>query len=101
MAKRLTFDPGAKLEIREAALYYEEARVGLGEEFLQAVENAIRNLFNNPLRWRLVKDPFRRCIVHRFPYAVIFSADDYEVFIAAVMHQKRKPDYWIDRIPKR
>jgi hypothetical protein len=37
-------------------------------------------------------------LVKRFPYGIIYRVDGQEVFIAAVMHLKRHPDYWIDRV---
>ena len=41
----------------------------------------------------------RRCLVHRFPYGVIYSVDEQssEVLILAVMHLHRQPDYWSGR----
>ncbi len=101
MAKKLTFDPDAKLEIRDAALYYEEVQPGLGEEFIREVELSVRNLFSKPLRWRCIRGAYRRCVVRRFPYYIIFVADDAGVYITAVMHRKRKPDYWVDRSENR
>lgn len=98
MGKKLTLDPDAKLEIRAAALYYEELQPGLGEAFIQEVELAVRNLFRNPLRWRCIRGNWRRSIVRRFPYYIVFVADNTEVYIAAVMHRQRKPEYWLGRI---
>lgn len=37
---KLVLAAEAKLELRHAALYYEDCREGLGEEFLDAVESA-------------------------------------------------------------
>jgi len=101
LAKKLTFDPAAKSEIQDAARYYEEVNPGLGKAFLQEVELAVRSLHDNPLRWRPVRGPFRRCLVARFPYYIIFVPDDAEIYIAAVMHRKRRPDYWADRAENR
>ena len=43
------------------------------------------------------KGRFRRCLVHRFPYGVIYAVEDDVVYVAAVMHLKRKPGYWESR----
>ena len=97
MVKKLKFDPDAKTEIRDAALYYENIRPGLGEAFVLEVEISVQNLFNDPWRWRCIRGPYRRCIVRRFPYYIIFVAEETEVYIVAVMHRKRRPEYWIPR----
>lgn len=59
MAK-LTYHPEAKLEIKEAAAYYEECQEGLGKRFLAAVESAVHSLLLHPLQWRVLCGRFRR-----------------------------------------
>jgi len=45
----LIYDPAARAELLEAAVYYEECRTGLGQAFLSAVEHAVARLSNKPL----------------------------------------------------
>ncbi len=73
---------------------------GLGQAFLSAVEAAVRMVARNPQIWPRSTGSFRRCRVPRFPYAVIYLADAEEIFIAAVMHLRRRPDYWRGRTPE-
>jgi toxin ParE1/3/4 len=41
----------------------------------------------------------RRCLIHRFPYGVIYALneEESEIFILAVMHLHREPGYWSER----
>lgn len=39
----------------------------------------------------------RRCLLARFPYGLIFVADQDAIVIIAVAHLHREPRYWIDR----
>ena len=94
----LTYHPEAKKELKEAAGYYESCQKGLGKAYLFAVESAVKRLSSSPTTWRKIRDPFRRILVDRFPYGVIYSFDGEEIFIAAVMPLKRKPDYWSKRV---
>ena len=91
---RVVLDPAAAAELREAAVFYEDCREGLGQEFLTSVEAALDAIARRPTLWRRLRGRFRRCLVHRFPYGVIYALDDDVVYVAAVMHLKRKPDYW-------
>ena len=95
---KLIYAPEAKDEIKEAAEYYEGCRDGFGKMFLVAVESAIYGLSLNPLKWRKISGKFRRCMVKKFPYGIIYSAEEDKIFIAAVMHLKRKPGYWKKRL---
>lgn len=90
----LTYAAEAKEEIREAAAYYEACREGLGKAFLSNVEAAVAKLSDAPLRFRRLSGRFRRCLVKRFPYGIIYAVEPGGIFIAAVMHLKRKPGYW-------
>jgi len=99
MAK-LIYDPLAKVEIKEAAAYYENCREGLGKAFLETIERNVQKLAENPLHYRKIRGRFRRCIVNRFPYGIIYSIESDFIFIAAVMHLHREPNYWLQRLKK-
>jgi hypothetical protein len=91
---RIVLDPAAAAELREAAVFYEDCREGLGREFLSGVEDTFEAIVRRPTLWRRLSGRFRRCLVHRFPYGVIYAVEDDVVYVAAVMHLKRKPGYW-------
>jgi len=96
--ERLIYHPAAMDEVREAAQYYESARPGLGKRFLHAVDVTADYLQQRPLLWRQIDGPWRRMIIHNFPYAMIYRVDDQQIFVAAVMHMHRKPGYWKQRL---
>jgi toxin ParE1/3/4 len=95
--EKLIYDPEARNEIRDAAAYYESCREGLGQAFLESVEKAAHKISEDPYRWRTVSGRFRRCLVNKFPYGIIYTVDENEIYIAAVMHLKRRPGYWMPR----
>ncbi|MCX6841643.1 MAG: hypothetical protein NTX53_05110 [candidate division WOR-3 bacterium] len=43
---RVVLDPAAAAELREAAVFYEDCREGLGQEFLTSVEAASARTFD-------------------------------------------------------
>lgn len=98
---RVRLDLAAQDEIRQAALFYENSREGLGQEFLNAVESAFDHIQHHPTVWRILKGRFRRYLLHRFPYGVIYAVDGQVIYVAAVMHLKRKPGYWVSRGKRR
>ena len=94
---RVRLGPAAKSEIRQAALFYEDCREGLGQEFLDAVESAFEQIRQHSTVWRILKGRFRRDLLQRFPYGVIYAVEGEVIYVAAVMHLKRKPGYWVSR----
>ena len=88
----------AEVEMTEAAVYYETQVRGLGDVFLGKVESAIHDIREHPQAWPVVESCIRKRLVHRFPYAILYRADPDEIVIIAVMHQRRRPGYWLGRI---
>lgn len=49
------FHPDARLEYREAAIYYENRRSGLGAAFTLEVEATIERIKKAPDRWPVIE----------------------------------------------
>jgi len=96
---KLRVAPPARDDLREAAAWYESRRSGLGLEFLAAVDSALQRILKDPHRFGRLETLVRnedayRLMLDRFPYAVIFEADDREVRVLAIAHTRRRPGYW-------
>jgi plasmid stabilization system protein ParE len=91
------FHPESRAEFYAAIDFYEMAEVALGLDFSIEVFSAIQNSVDHPAAWPVLEDNVRRCLVHRFPYGVLYSIENDEVFILAVMHLHRDPDHWKER----
>ena len=88
------FHPLAEKELNDAAHYYEERREGLGYSFLAETHRQIELILANPAIGTPLEESVRRRTLRRFPYSLIYVCDASEITILAVMHQKRRPDYW-------
>jgi plasmid stabilization system protein ParE len=60
----------AEADIEEAFRWYEERSLGLGAEFLRAVEAALSGVEREPERYPEVHKRARRALLRRFPYAI-------------------------------
>ena len=94
------FDPDARAEFLAIIEYYEECTKGLGHRFRETVETEIEHILDMPFRFRVLHPPFRRCLVPKFPYSIIFSIEPEFILVIAVAHAKRKPGYWHDRMER-
>ena len=89
--------PPAEEEMTEAALFYEAANAGLGDDFLDDIQHAIDTIREHPELGPAVASGFRRMLVRRFPFSIIYAVEPGQVVIVAVAHQRRKPGYWKGR----
>jgi plasmid stabilization system protein ParE len=88
----------ARAELEEAVDYYDALRSGLGDELAAEVQRAISRILQHPLACPRIAKRSRRCRVARFPYGVIYQIRPDHIVIVAVMHLRRDPSYWRDRV---
>jgi hypothetical protein len=92
-------------EIADAATWFDSQRVGLGEEFWQAVDVILQRIEENPFGFG--KSDFatpeleiRFALVRRFSYVIHFLVEADEVQVISVAHGARRPGYWLRRVKK-
>ena len=93
----LVFDPLARQEYFDAFEYYEAQEAGLGEKFRRAVWSAVQISEQFPDVGEEVRPEIRKILIKHFPYKLIYSANEQEIYILAAAHGRREPDYWADR----
>ena len=93
----LEFHLEAEAEMRDAAAYYEEQAPGLGGDFLDDVERGTHWVQQFPFSWATYEGEYRRHLLRRFPYGLIYRVGSEKIFIIAVCHLRRKPGYWKSR----
>lgn len=94
---RIVLRPQVEQDIAEAQGWYEQRRPGLGRGFLSAVDDAIANAAEEPLRFAQVHGPTRRAVLRRFPSGLYFRVAGDEIVVLAVMHGGRDPRRWQSR----
>jgi hypothetical protein len=99
------FEPEASEELFEAANWYEDRRVGLGFDFLAAVDRTVGLV----QRWPHAAPSathvpigavIRRAPIGRFPYRLVYLQVQVEIRVLAVAYEARRPWYWLARLPK-
>lgn len=88
----------AETELDDGIDWYEEQLSGLGDEFLNEILQTFKRIRVNPYGWTEFSKRTRRCLVHKFPYGIIYQIRENELLILAIAHQHREPDYWKDRM---
>ena len=88
----------AEQEFAEAVEYYNQQCPGLGYEFAAEVVKALERIRSFPDAWPALSARARRCLVWRFPYGVIYQSRRDEVLVLGIMHLRRRPSTWQDRL---
>jgi hypothetical protein len=87
---RLELHPEARAELRSAALWYDEQRPGLGDEFIADVSATLDRIGGTPEsypawpRTRAAGPLIRKATIQRFPYVIAFEKREQHVLVLAV-----------------
>ena len=76
MNRRTFVRPEAQINIREAAVWYEQRETGLGHRFRREIRQSLISITKTPLRFPIIEYGIRRLLLSRFPYAVYFLVEN-------------------------
>jgi len=88
----------AEDELTEIVDYYNNISDELGYDFLKKIKSSIQNICEFPELYPTISKFNRKCHCKRFPYNVIYHLHDNSIYIVAIAHEKRKPNYWKKRL---
>jgi plasmid stabilization system protein ParE len=97
MEYKIEFLPQVYDDIKVAYDWYEEQRVGLGEDFLLTLEASYAQLSRIPKAYEVLYRSIRRKLIRRFPYGIFFIIENKKIIVIAIMHTKRKSSEWTQR----
>ncbi|CAN5472528.1 type II toxin-antitoxin system RelE/ParE family toxin [soil metagenome] len=95
--KPVAFHPQAEAEFASATEFYRVERPTLAREFAGELERAVEFVRVNPEAGTPIRGAIRRWLIRRFPYSIIYREEENRIYILAVAHQRRRPEYWSDR----
>ena len=76
MSYHLIFTTETQEDLREAFLWYEEKRVGLGIDFMLSIEATLKSIERNPLTFSLAPTNIpniRRAVVFKFSFLILYK----------------------------
>jgi toxin ParE1/3/4 len=94
---KITFLAEADSEFFAAVSYYDGQEPGLGQRFEDEIERALFWLVEHPHVCPLRRDTYRRMNLHIFPYYIPNVIRESILWVVAVAHSSRRPEYWIRR----
>lgn len=57
-------------EMQDAYDYYEEQKAGLGERFLDNLDDYLERIRKNPLHFQARRKPYREAFIKTFPFLI-------------------------------
>ena len=82
----------ADVDIQSAFDRYEEYQEGRGEVFLRQLDAALTLLRQHPEIGLVYRLPYRRLLIHDFPYGVFYAVEPSRLIVTAVMDLRQSPE---------
>jgi hypothetical protein len=82
--KEVVFHPEARAETDGSVDFYDARLDGLGLRFLAAVEEVTERVSTSPDAGAPLKGAYRKRVVPRFPYSIIYRVWEDHVYVVAV-----------------
>ena len=84
-------------ELTDAVEHYEEEQPGLGLRLKDEIDKHVSWIMDNPIVPSIRKGDYRRVNLKVFPYYIAYIIREDKLWILAIAHSHRKPEYWIAR----
>ena len=98
--REMRFHPEANIEMLESAHFYNIECPGLGQQFIDSVEDCLIVILSNPLIGRKEANDTQSQKLVRFPFRTFYLVTNKIIWIVAVTHLCREPNYWTERLSK-
>ena len=95
---KLRTHPEADIELESALQYFAEQTLWQAGRFADAYHAALQKIRHHPECTHFIWKSYRRFNLQRFSYSLIYRHKGDEVYLIALAHDKRHPDYWKTRI---
>ena len=93
----LKVEPDAENDATEAAIWYNEQKTGLGDEFLDAIEAGLEKIQGNPFFYAVKYKQTRVAYTKQFSFGIHFNIEKSRINILAILHTSRNPQIWNKR----
>ncbi len=97
MSLPVVLRPEASRDAEEARDYLESQRAGLGQDFLDRLNEVLARIGGMPEMYGVVWRNVRAARMRRFTYVVYYRVHDDRVEVLAVTHGSRNPSVWQSR----
>jgi plasmid stabilization system protein ParE len=88
------FHPAAVDDLTRAMRYYEQHQLGLGQKLRNEVLASIQRIGENPQVYPLIRKDLRRCLVHRFPFSIVYRIENQpSVLVLVIRHHRQDPSH--------
>ena len=91
----LRIHPEAADEAKRAQVWYAHRSEVAADAFAGELENVLEDILVFPEAWPLYRERYRRRVLPRFPFSVVYRLVDSDVVeVVPIINNRKRPGYW-------
>jgi hypothetical protein len=96
----LTLTRQVRADLSAARLWHDQQRTGHGDKFAAAFYDSVHRALLAPTAHPRASDRLRKCRLKGFPYSTYFHFSNTELFIVALIHHRRSPEFVSEQLSR-
>lgn len=96
--KKIQFESRAGQDVAGIAFHYHSIGSSIAQKFFNELKTALTFIRKFPDAGTEVESGVRKLILKKFPYSIFYRQAEKSIIIIAVLHQRRRPEYWKGRM---
>lgn len=97
MSRPFSVHPEALTDLDESVVFYFGVDPILATDFVEEYDLNVELILRYPESYPRIEGNYRRKVMGRFPFTIVYFCTQSEVRLLAVAHHSRDPEYWLDR----
>lgn len=87
---KVEYHPSTVTDLNKAISHYETKQPGLGAELRSEIGRSVKRIAKSPYLYPEVSGEIRRCLVHRFPFSILYRIlADEKIRVLVIWHHRR------------
>jgi len=88
----------AEDDLIQAYNWYESREFGLGDRFLNSVQDGLTLMRQHPEIFPVCISRFRRALISKFPFEIIYENEGNRIVVYSVFNCSQDPQKWKSRV---
>ena len=93
----IKLSPFAEQDLDESKEYYDQQKIGLGDEFISEIVEKFELIKQNPKQFPIQYKKMQKATLDRFSFGIFYIVKNLTIYVLGIFHSSRNPKSMKDR----
>jgi len=96
----IDYHPEVENDLNNAFIWNQSLNFSAAIEFQDTINQALKEIVENPLLWPVEMGNIRKKVIKKFPYIIFYEIINEQIYVFVIAAARKKPGYWLNRLEK-